>query len=470
MKSLSNIFESKSQGEPLLKDEMDRYIKAMDPKLKERKKVQACLYLLSKYPQIATKEDVLAVRDGQFRVFDKAGVLPNDLKDLQKMLRNLGDDIKILPHFLNAHQRQALEANELNIEDITLDITTKAGREKTAKQYTSLVMKIAKQFLGHCSLDFKELVSAGFEGLTIAMNEYKTSEEVELETGQKGTQSFTQFAAWQIRYAILDEINENGQTIKQSDYMRRTHGALERSSIDATYGKDEDGDDIKIDRLAFLADDPAKFDIKSLSKQAVEATTKLRKVLDAKFSARDVDIFCRVMGMNEYRGKSQEAKAVASQYMISPAAVSQKISTIIKYIKSNKEYLEMLRGIIPESICDKIVGVMDQGKEVILETLISSDLYVLYESLDRWPNKKIYQNSVDHATDELSVDDALFIFNCLRNGREYFEKNYKKNKPVVIAFLNNLYPAENFKRSSDDDIQERMFELINYSIEYNIKW
>ena len=80
MISFSNILESRNKEEGLLKDEMDRYIKAMNPKLPKR--VQACLYVLNKYPQISTKEDVLAIRDGQLRLFDSVGVLPEDLKVL----------------------------------------------------------------------------------------------------------------------------------------------------------------------------------------------------------------------------------------------------------------------------------------------------------------------------------------------------------------------------------------------------
>lgn len=466
MKSFSNILESRNKEEGLLKDEMDRYIKAMNPKLPKR--VQACLYVLNKYPQISTKEDVLAIRDGQLRLFDRAGVLPEDLKDLQKMLRALGNDIKLLPHFLNEHQRQALEQNRLSTEDITLDITTKAGREKTAKQYMPLIMKIARQLENKCSLSFEDLVSAGAEGLTKAMNSYKTSEEMEVD-GKKGTQTFGQYAAWQIRYAMMNEISSSS-AVGQSYYMKQKNGSAEVSSIDATYGNDEDGDPIKIDRLIDLSELQPDPDYEDFDKKRKDIDRAFLKKLESKFSARDCDIFCRYMGICAYDDKSQEGKAIARSYMISGAAVSQKITAMVKWIKSDKESLRILRQLLQRDVTEGLAKVFDAGKEVIIETLLSNDRYILLESLDRWPSKSKYQDAVDKATNPLSVDDALFIFDCLRTEKGFLEKNYKKYKPAIIAFLNNLYPAESFRRADDDEIIERMNELIDYSKEYKIRW
>jgi len=460
MKNLSNIL-TEDRGEEFLQKEITRYITAMSGKLP--RKVQAALYIINKYPSIQTKEDVLAIRDGHMKVYAKLGILPDDLKDLQKMLKSIGNDIKLLPHFLNDYQRQALEQNKLGVQDVTLDLETKQGREHVAKTYAPLVIKIAGQLANKSNLDKSELISAGLEGLTLAMDDYKSNEDMEAE-GKTGTQTFGQYAAYRIRFAMLDEINNNSRTVAQSDYMRNKDGELGISSIDGKYGKDEDGDDIKIDRIMQLSEEPDW----NLTRKEEQQWQDVFKNLEKKFSARDCNIFYRSFGINGF--DKEEGKAIAKSCNVSAPFISQTIKKIVNFLRQDEESLEVLREILHVYESNLIATLIGKDKVAVFESLISDDLYIMAESIEKWANPKTFQQAISKATDLFSVEEALFIYDCIRRGLPYLEPNFKRNKRLIIAFLDTLYPAESFKRKTDNELMEYMSDLILYNEKHKLTW
>ena len=462
MNVISNIITEASRSEEFLQKEINRYLKAMGTKLPKR--VQAALYIINKYPSIQTKEDIEDIRDGSLKIYSRLEILPDDLKELQKILKSLGKDIKLLPHFLNAHQRQALEQNKLSAEDITLDIESKQGRENTARKYMPLVLKIAGQFDGQTSMSKDDLIACGLEGLVNAMNSYKTSEELELEKGKTSTQTFGQYAAYQIRFAILNAINEYGSLVGQSDYLRRKEGGTQVSSVDATYGQDEEGDEIKIDRLLNLSEEP-DYDLK---KETEKRWVEVFKKLEKRFSARDCNIFYRAFGVNGF--EKEEGKTIARSLNVSGPAVSQTIKKIIDFLKQSKDTIEVLRELFSIYECNLLSKLITLDKEMIQESLLKDDIYVIIETLERWKSGAALQTAINKSTDFMSVDDALFIYKCLDQDINFLESNLKKNKKVIITFLNNLYPAESFNRKSEGELLDYMKEIIDCGKNFKIKW
>lgn len=456
MRSIS-LFEQK--GEVLLQDEINRYIKAMSPKVDKR--VQAVLYILDKHPNINTKEDILAIRDGKFNILKKLDMLPDDLRDLQRLLKKLDRDIMLLPQFLTAQQRQALELNKLDVTDITLDLESERGRQAVAKQFTPLVIKMANQFVGKCGLDKSELISSGMLGLTLAMNQYKNPEEIR-KAGGESNMTFASYAAYCIRNQILQDITELDGVVKQSYYAKKKEGVAQINSID--HSENDDEETISIDRMIELSEEPDYEPTRNEEKE----WQKVFKKLESKFSSRDCDIFYRVFGLNGRKmEKTTEVARSLNTYISNIVRITQNMLAFLKKDSETREFLEGILSIYTESL---VSGLYNQPREVIVESLIKDNMYVLLEEINQWSNATQFKNAVNHATDILNIEDAKFIYECIDKGFDFVDAHLRKMKPVIIAFLSNLYPTTSFKRKSDIDILDYMQDLSNTSKNYKIKW
>lgn len=456
MKSIS-LFEQK--GEVLLQDEINRYIKAMSPKVDKR--VQAVLYILDKHPNINTKEDILAIRDGKFNILKKLDMLPDDLRDLQRLLKKLDRDIMLLPQFLTAQQRQALELNKLDVSDITLDLVTEKGRQAVAKQFTPLVIKMANQFVGKCGLDKSELISSGMLGLTLAMNQYKNPEEIK-KAGGESSMTFASYAAYCIRNQILQDITELDGVVRQSYYAKKKEGAAQINYID--HSENDDEETISIDRMIELSEEP---DYKPTRNEEKE-WQKVFKKLESKFSSRDCDVFYRVFGLNGRKmEKTTEVARSLNTYVSNIVRITQNMLAFLKKDAETREFLESILSIYTESL---VSSLYNQSREIIVESLIKDNMYVLLEEINQWSNATQFKNAVNHATDILNIEDAKFIYDCIDKGFDFVDSHLRKMKPVIVAFLSNLYPTTSFKRKSDIDILDYMQDLSITFKNYKIKW
>ncbi len=456
MKSIS-LFEQK--GEVLLQDEINRYVKAMSPKVDKR--VQAVLYILDKHPNINTKEDILAIRDGKFNILKKLDMLPDDLRDLQRLLKKLDRDIMLLPQFLTAQQRQALELNKLDVSDITLDLVTEKGRQAVAKQFTPLVIKMANQFVGKCGLDKSELISSGMLGLTLAMNQYKNPEEIK-KAGGESSMTFASYAAYCIRNQILQDITELDGVVRQSYYAKKKEGAAQINYID--HSENDDEETISIDRMIELSEEP---DYKPTRNEEKE-WQKVFKKLESKFSSRDCDVFYRVFGLNGRKmEKTTEVARSLNTYVSNIVRITQNMLAFLKKDAETREFLESILSIYTESL---VSSLYNQSREIIVESLIKDNMYVLLEEINQWSNATQFKNAVNHATDILNIEDAKFIYDCIDKGFDFVDSHLRKMKPVIVAFLSNLYPTTSFKRKSDIDILDYMQDLSITSKNYKIKW
>lgn len=84
---------------------------------------------------------------------------------------------------------------------------TEFERNELAKKYLPLVKKISNQFLNSSPLEYDEIEGFAWEGFVLAMNKYDPT---------KSGMSFTSYAAFGIKNAIMNGINSSGQTIAVS--------------------------------------------------------------------------------------------------------------------------------------------------------------------------------------------------------------------------------------------------------------
>ena len=211
-------------------------------------------------------------------------------------------------------------------------------RNAIAKQYIPLVNKIARQINSSSGYDFNECVNAGNVGLVYAIDNFKEGEGVK-------NQTFTQYAAYMIRFYILNDINKHSHIIRvNQDQQKRLKS--EGKSIELTTRLDisVSPDDDKCCLSNIIAGDNENSIYASLDPSAEEIWSNIYKRLNAEFSDRDMDIFCSTFGVNGH--DELKGKDIAVKYNISAGAVTQVRNKIVAYMKKDKVLNNMLVDIM----------------------------------------------------------------------------------------------------------------------------
>lgn len=198
-------------------------------------------------------------------------------------------------------------------------------RNELAKQYVPLVKKIVNQFSKKCALDYDEIESFAWEGFTIAMNTYDP---------KKSKMTFTSFAGYGIRNAILSGISSTQSTIAVSYYIRKkmneTGGVVPTTvSIEKNFENEDHLDALGLVDEDFVYEDPWQM---------------LMNKLKNNFSEENVDIFCSVYGLDGH--KVEKCKEIAQRMNVSGSLITKCIKKIIKFIKNDKELSNALRDTI----------------------------------------------------------------------------------------------------------------------------
>lgn len=466
MRLFSNIIEEGRDRKnydsfSLLSSEINEYMQKVKTLPKS---VRDVLYITQKY-KLTNRGELQNIIDAKKKDLERLSLeysIPFDeIEDLQKQLRGLKKNIRLLPHFQSEAERREIEAGNLAQDDLTIDLTTDAGRNATAKQYTPLVFKLANKYVGKSKLDRAELISAGMMGLASAINDYDR---------EKSDMTFKSYAAYRIAYAIQDDMRDNGYSLSgySWDAIKKIDPSeLYAWSLDAI-PKDEDGS-YNNDHLASLGeeDDYRWIDI---DKDTEKYFNALFKILDDKFSARDCDIFYRFYGMN---GRTKEkSKDIAKSYGMSEGNIRNSIiNKILNFIKKEPKLhpiLQALRRTYYESVMRDLIYL--DSKEQIYESLISDDMIILLEELNRWSDKDTFKSSIISVLSQCSIEDTKYIIECLEKGFEFIDSTFKKHKKLLIFFLSNLYPTMNAVKSSDVAIIDAIVDLSNISKEFKIRW
>jgi RNA polymerase sigma factor (sigma-70 family) len=201
---------------------------------------------------------------------------------------------------------------------------TEFERNELAKKYLPLVKKISNQFFNSSPLEYDEIEGFAWEGFVLAMNKYDPT---------KSDMSFTSYAAFGIKNAIMNGINSSGQTIAVSLYNRKK--MAEKGEIIPTSISLEKNFENEDHLLSLGFEDDVVFD------------NPWRVMLDkvkANFDEEYVDIFCSVYGLDGH--DVEKGKDIAERLGISGCLVTKRTKKIIEFIKNDKELSSILRDLL----------------------------------------------------------------------------------------------------------------------------
>ena len=468
MKVFSTILtESSSETFALTGEEFKKYCEAIEA-TKRSKEFLHLLWIISKNPELLDREKVEYLIKGKnvCKI-----VSADDVKAFIAYAKRVGDEIKLLPQLLSAYQREAVIAKKIDPNDLTLDLETERGRNAIAKKYIPLIEKLVKQFEGKSALSKEEIRSAAMTGLVNAMNDYKNPEEME-KAGKEGNLSFTSYAAYRIKQQILKDIDNFSRDVKISKYYQgklkdEGEDTNREFSIDALFANDDDDKAMSVDRFFQLSDEDNSLEMR----EKEEMYAKLFKRIESKFSSRDCIVLYKVWGVNGYN--KEKVKDIAKELGISSPAIVQICNRIIKFIASDKYCQDLHKAyesLVDDYVIGKLFEVYKEDRNTIIESFLFDDLYILLEELNKFNNKDKFQKIVNTATDDLNVDDALYIYNILQNKSMLDEKGIKKHKGAVIKFLENVYPDKTFRKASVNDLINELDDLKAVSLKFAIIW
>jgi RNA polymerase sigma factor (sigma-70 family) len=301
---------------------------------------------------------------------------------------------------------------------------------------------------------------------------FKNTEKKEIEAGKETkSQSFKSWASWCIRNKILDDINNLSRTVRVDAYhqglLKKTGEDIPISHSIEALGSDKDGEDGgMMDRIMQLSTS----DDRAGEGEESQKWNILFKSLEKKLPKRDVSIFYKLFGLNGEQ--VTKGKDIAAEFGISQAAVTTAKNKVLSFLQNNKDLRDILLDILniyTESLMSKV---WNKSQEDILEALRNDNTYILLEELNRWSNPKVLEsaiNTVLYKSSDFTKEDTIFITDCLTAEDERFiTENFKKQRRVLVTFLESMYPQETFARKSDGYICEKMEEFRKLIEEYKI--
>lgn len=437
-------------------EDINKYIHAVGKKVP--KIVADVIYLTAKYKLCDQKsiDDIKSANKSQLeKISFKINMPIEELEHLWETLKTLKNNIRLLPQYQTSSERAAFMSGKLEMTDITIDLDSSAGRNACAKQYMPMVHKIVNSYVGKSKLSKPELMSAGLQGFTDAMNEWRKS-------GDESSVSFKTYAAYRVKQQILNDINQLSYTVSTNWYGVQKMGAsmLSAVSIDGMIG-DEDNE-FKQDRLEFLGEEPNY----NLTRTEESNWNELYKLIESTFKQRDVDVFYRYFGLKGYN--KEKAKDIAKSLGISPQLITSIIKdTILKKLKNNPKAMEILSELQSSYNESLMLDIMNMDKAMMIEAILSDDTFILLEELNKWSNKNVYINTVNSALETLSKDERKTIEQILKNDFGYLDNIFKQSKKTINKFLSLIYPTESFSRKSDVTLIEYMCELSDIYKKYN---
>lgn len=416
--------------------------------------VQKAIYLTAKLN--ITSSDVLdeirtANKSKLKSLVDKLNAPLNELEDLWNLMKSIKQNYKVMPQYLSASERELLEKGVLALDDATIDLDSKAGREAVAKLYTPLVIHIVNQLDGRSSLSKSDLMSAGMLALTNAMNDWKR--EPDSKTGR--VVSFKTYAANRIRQQILNDMNEYSHSLSGTNWyatkkVRDGEGpTLDAVSFDAL---------ANIDHMAELGE----FD---KNRNDDPMWKKFYAWLNKTFTQRDVDIFTRYMGLN---GKKEKSKDIAKSYGMSEGNIKNSIiNKIIKKIQASPQMMDILADIFNIYSESLMRGMIGMNREQILETFANDDVYLMLEEAGRFGSASSFKKCYSYALGQLTTTERNEVRNALAGGFKAIDATLRHNQNTYKKFLRALNPTSS-SAFTDGDIIDGMSTASEYVLRYKL--
>lgn len=278
--------------------------------------------------------------------------IPSDAnkKDLYKNIGvlNKKDRLMEIPVFLTKEQFDAIINKTESPDAIILDLTSEEGRNEIAKKYQPLIHKIARQLHGKTNLSYDDLISAGNQGLVLAMNGYgKKSDKnlADLETIVSKT--FTQYAAFIIRINMIGDVRDVSQTVRvpisQQKKEKEERGYNTKSnSISGDKSVSKNGEEGNKSLFDFIggSDDASR----GIDQEDMENLWKsFYKKLEEKFDNTLLDIWYSSFGLNGR--EKMKKKEIAEKYGLVPSNITYYLTKVNNYIHTNAQMKRILSDI-----------------------------------------------------------------------------------------------------------------------------
>ena len=124
----------------LLSSEITQFVNKVNKVIPS--KVKDVIYLTQKY-NLLDRESIDEIKNASKsslkKLSSKYNISEDDLEDLWKMLKELKSNIKLLPQYMSPQEREMLELGKLSMDDLTIDLTSNAGRNAATKIYMPLI-------------------------------------------------------------------------------------------------------------------------------------------------------------------------------------------------------------------------------------------------------------------------------------------------------------------------------------------
>lgn len=292
-----------------------------------------------------------------------------DLKELYRCIGVVAKKSRLIeiPVFQTKDQFESIINKKVSPDEVLLDLETEAGRSEVVEQYTPLIHKIIRQWIGKSNLGSDDLLSVAYEGITYAMNTFGKRKVRDdnghwIESDKKDEKmvkySFKQYAAYCIDNFIREEIKHKSHLVRipasQQTKERETKGFNTKSfsvSGNSTIGHDQDGNS----KTLFDYIDTAENGYKSIDNEDLNRLWKyVYTRLNSSFKKRDLEIFYSLFGLNGY--KQIKSKDLAKKYGIGESAITPIKRKIISFIKNDKVLWSCFNDILT------IVGEAKQDK------------------------------------------------------------------------------------------------------------
>ena len=357
MKNFSQFNEAKKAEELNIQDDTINYISVED--------LKKYLKIANKYLSNETKEiidwlivnnetylhdlDPKGTADNALAAFYNKGIpAEDDLKELYKCIGKvkIADRLLEIPVFQTKEQFENIIGEKVSPDEILLDLKTERGRSKVVEQYTPLIHKIIRQWIGKSNLGVDDLLSVAYEWITYAMNSFgkrkvrgEDGKWVEAPKDDKTAKySFMSYAAYCIDNGIREEIKHKSHLVRvpasqqSKERKEKGHNTKKYSvSGDVSVGKSDSGNN----RTLFDILDTGENGYKSINNEDLEKLWKVvYQKLNDNFKQRDLEIFYSAFGLNGY--KKIKGKDLAKKYGIGESAITPIKRKIIKFIKDDK--------------------------------------------------------------------------------------------------------------------------------------
>lgn len=426
----------------LLSSEITQFVNKVNKVIPS--KVKDVIYLTQKY-NLLDRESIDEIKNASKsslkKLSSKYNISEDDLEDLWKMLKELKSNIKLLPQYMSPQEREMLELGKLSMDDLTIDLTSNAGRSAATKIYMPLIYKIVNQYVGKSGLSKAELISAATLGFVNAMNDWDSSTNVPFKT----------YAGTRVRQQILNDINQHGHTLSGfNDYAFKQGYSADAVSLDGFLDGDDDFKQDRLSALGYTDDEYSELDEKKMK--------PLFDLLEKNFSSRDVDIFYRYFTLKG--NKKEKSKDIAKFYGMSEGNIRNTIiNKILKFLRTNKQATSILSQLQESYNINMMIGLVGLNENEILDALIDDDIFILLEELNRWNDEETFKYVLKQALDVLDKSESKYIMDILNGDFEILDSSYKKHKKTIINFLSQLYPTEPMSKKTDVSILDYMVDI-----------